>query len=299
MHRWEYRTLDVFTDRPFAGNQLAVFPDAETIPEPALQRLAREIAFSETVFLLPPLEGGSARIRIFTPMSEVPFAGHPILGAAMLVAERLGISHVSLESGRGEIQIDIQSERGHIPRGTMAQPIPTIAPFSPAESLLSALGIAQALLPVTVYDNGICHVYVMVDDPEVVAKIQPDVGALADIAREHSRGAVGFSVFAGGGTIWKTRMFAPAEGIIEDAATGSAAGPLALHLARHGLVPWGTEITISQGTEVGRPSTLFARAALVENMVGRIEVGGYVVAIGGGWFDATLIRESLLPSSDA
>lgn len=299
MDRWEYRTLDVFTDRPFAGNQLAVFPEAESIPEPALQRLAREIAFSETVFLFPPRQRGHAHIRIFTPMSEVPFAGHPVLGAAVLVADRLDLTSVTLESGRGEILIDIQVNSGKAPLGTMVQPVPSIAPFAPVDSLLSALGVTRSLLPVTVYSNGISHVYVMVEDLESVAGLQPDYSALAEIARGQALGALGFNVFAGSGTTWKARMFAPAEGIIEDAATGSAAGPLALHLARHGLNPWGAEITISQGTEVGRPSTLFARATLVENRVGRIEVGGHVVAIGGGWFDATLIRKSLLPSSDA
>ena len=299
MEKWEYRTLDVFTDRPFAGNQLAVFPDAEVIPEPALKRLAREIAFSETVFLLPPRQAGNARIRIFTPMSEIPFAGHPVLGAAILVADRLGISKVTLESGRGDIQIDVQAGSGNAALGTMVQPIPSIAPFAPVDALLGALGIARSLLPGTVYSNGISHVYVMVDDQETVAGLQPDYGALSEIAHEQALGAFGFNVFAGSGTTWKTRMFAPAEGIIEDPATGSAAGPLALHLARHGLNPWDTEITISQGAEVGRPSTLFARATLVENKVGRIEVGGHAVAIGGGWFDAALIRASLLPSSDA
>ncbi len=299
MDRWEYRTLDVFTDRPFAGNQLAVFPDAESIPESCLQQLAREIAFSETVYLFPPRQGGNARIRIFTPMSELPFAGHPILGAAVLVADRLAISSVRLESGSGEISIDVQAGPGYAARGTMVQPVPSIAPFAPVDALLNALGVSQSLSPVTLYYNGIAHVYVMVEDGETVAGLQPDYSALTEIARDQSLGALGFNVFAGSGNTWKTRMFAPAEGIIEDAATGSAAGPLALHLARHGLIPWDTEITISQGTEVGRPSTLFARAALVENRVGRIEVGGNAIAIGGGWFDAALIRDSLLPSSDA
>lgn len=299
MDKWEYRTIDVFTDRPFAGNQLAVFPDAESIPEPCLQHLAREIGYSETVYLFPPRQEGDARIRIFTPMSEVPFAGHPILGAAILVADRLGKESIRLESGRGEISIDVQAGPGHAARGTMVQPVPSIAPFSPVDALLNALGVSQSLSPVTLYDNGISHVYVMVSDFEAVAGLQPDYTALTEIAREQSLGTLGFNVFAGSGSIWKTRMFAPAEGIMEDAATGSAAGPLALHLARHGLIPWDTEITITQGAEVGRPSTLFARAALVENMVGRIEVGGYAIAIGGGWFDATLIRDSLLPSSDA
>lgn len=299
MDKWEYRTIDVFTDRPFAGNQLAVFPEAASIPEQVLQPLAQEIGYSETVFLFPPQQGGTARIRIFTPMSEVPFAGHPILGAAIFLAERHGLSSVRLESGKGEISIDVQTEPRYAARGTMVQPVPSIAAFSPVDELLNALGVSQSLLPISIYDNGIAHVYVMIQDMEAVATLLPDSSALVRIARDQALGMLGFNVFAGSGAAWKTRMFAPAEGIMEDAATGSAAGPLALHLARHGLIPWDTEITISQGTEAGRPSTLFARAGLVENTVGRIEVGGFAIAIGGGWFDAALICDSLLPSSNA
>ena len=101
---------------------------------------------------------------------------------------------------------------------------------------------------------------------------------------------VGFNVFSGSDLTWKTRMFAPADGIAEDPATGSAAGPLALHLARHERIPWGTEIRLSQGEEIGRPSELFARVTGDGDHVERIEVGGFAVPVGGGWFDAGLLR---------
>jgi trans-2,3-dihydro-3-hydroxyanthranilate isomerase len=100
---------------------------------------------------------------------------------------------------------------------------------------------------------------------------------------------VGCNVFAGSGTTWKTRMFAPADGIPEDPATGSAAGPLALHLARHGLIPWGAEIHIAQGAEIGRPSELFARVSGHADGVKRVEVSGFAVPVGGGWFDAGVV----------
>ena len=101
---------------------------------------------------------------------------------------------------------------------------------------------------------------------------------------------VGFNVFSGSDLSWKTRMFAPGDGIAEDAATGSAAGPLALHLARYGRIPWETEIRISQGKEIGRPSELFARVTGDADQVERIEVGGFAVPVGGGWFDGGLLR---------
>jgi trans-2,3-dihydro-3-hydroxyanthranilate isomerase len=289
MENWTFRIVDVFTDRPLTGNQLAVFEDASPIPGDLLQPLALEIGYAETVFVYPATEGGDARMRIFTPTSEVPFAGHPTLGTAVLTADRLGKEQVVLETGRGPVPVAIQRSAGSPPRGTMQQPIPTIALYLDPESLLEALGVARSELPITLYDNGIPHVYVMLERPDDVAALLPDLAALTRLARSTGQPLVGFNVFSGSDLSWKTRMFAPADGVPEDAATGSAAGPLALHLARHGLIPWDTEIRIAQGAELGRPSELLARIALVDNEVGKIEVSGYAVPVGGGWFDADLL----------
>ncbi len=289
MENWIFRTVDVFTDRPLEGNQLAVFEDASAIPESLLQPLAREIGFSESVFLYPPAEGGDARMRIFTPSNEVPFAGHPTLGTAVLLAQRLGKDEVVLETGRGAVPVSIVRTAGPAWRGTMQQPIPAILPFPEPNALLDALGVRRSEIPVTLYDNGIPHVYVMLERPEMVAAVRPDGAALVQVAKDLGLPIIGFNVFSGEGLVWKTRMFAPADGIFEDPATGSAAGPLALHLARHGLIPWGAEITIAQGAEVGRPSQLLARASLVDNTVGQIAVSGFAVPVGGGWFDAGVI----------
>jgi trans-2,3-dihydro-3-hydroxyanthranilate isomerase len=287
---WTFETLDVFTDRPLAGNQLAVFPDARVIPESLLQRLAQEIGFSETVFAFPDAPDADARIRIFTPTSEVPFAGHPVLGTAILLARRLERDRVLLATGRGQIPIAIDRAACPATRGTMRQPIPSIGADPEPARLLAALGVASSLLPVTIYDNGIPHVYVTLDSPARVAALEPDFGALARLARDTDTAILGINVCAGAGLNWKTRMFAPADGIVEDAATGSAAGPLALHLARHRLVSWGAEIRIEQGAEIGRPSELFARVSGDADSVQRIEVGGCAVPVGGGWFDADALN---------
>src|ERR687888_551355 len=183
-----YSVVDVFTDRPLAGNQLAVFTDATDIPEELLQPLAREMAFSETVFVYRPEADGHVRIRIFTPTLELPFAGHPILGTAFVLG----------------------------------------------------------------------------------APLQLDLAALRHFD-------VGANCFAGSDSRWKTRMFAPFHGVAEDPATGSAAGPLAVHLLRHGLIAAGDEIEISQGAEIGRPSTLYARAWGTPDEIERVEVGGSAV----------------------
>lgn len=292
MPTWDFRIVDVFTDQPLAGNQLAVFADAADIPEPLLQPLAREIGFSETVFALPPRDGGDARVRIFTPQNEIPFAGHPTLGTAVLLADTLGKDRVVLETGRGAVPVTIDRVTGRASRGTMEQPIPTIAAYPDPDALLRTLGVDKSLLPVTVYDNGIPHVYVMLPSPDDVAALTPDASALVRLAREAGMPILGFNVFSGAGRDWKTRMFAPADGVPEDAATGSAAGPLALHLARHGLIPWGTEIRIAQGDEIGRPSALFARVVGEGDWVERVEVSGYAVPVGGGWFDAARLTVS-------
>jgi trans-2,3-dihydro-3-hydroxyanthranilate isomerase len=289
VERWAFRIVDVFTERPLAGNQLAVFEDAARIPESRLQPLAQEIGYSETVFVYPGA-GGDARIRIFTPTSEVPFAGHPVLGTAVVVATSLATDRVVLETGRGPIPVRIDRASGPATRGTMEQPIPTFNLYNKTEGFLHALGVVRSVLPVTIYDNGLLHIYAMLERPDDVAALEPDFSALSGLARSSGMPLVGFNVFSGSGLAWKTRMFAPADSITEDPATGSAAGPLALHLARHGRIPWDTEIRIAQGAEIGRPSELFARVSGDADNVTRIEVSGYAVPVGGGWFDGELLR---------
>ncbi|HLL49221.1 MAG TPA: PhzF family phenazine biosynthesis protein, partial [Thermomicrobiales bacterium] len=261
MESWDFRIVDVFTERPLVGNQLAVFEDAEGIPEALLQALALEIGYAETVFAYLAQNGSDARIRIFTPTAEVPFAGHPVLGTAVVVATKLGKDRVVLETGRGLVPISIDQTSRPATRGTMEQPLPTVALYDNPDAYLAALGIERSVLPVTIYNNGIPHVYAMLEHPEDVAALKPDFSALTALAHRSQMPLVGFNVFSGSDLRWKTRMFAPADGIAEDAATGSAAGPLALHLARHGRIPWDTEIRIAPGRR-DRPAERALRACL-------------------------------------
>ena len=271
-----YVLLDVFTDTPLEGNQLAVFADGRGVAGERMQRLAREMNLSETVFVLPAEEGGDARIRIFTPLSELPFAGHPTLGAAFALGTALGLPTVRLETGVGIVPVDLERERERVVFGRMRQAIPSWAPFEREAELLAAIGVERSRLPVEAYENGPLHVYVELDSEEAVAALRPDMGALAEI------GEIGANCFAGSGRRWKTRMFAPADGVPEDPATGSAAGPLAIHLCRHGRVGFGEEIEISQGEELGRPSILHARADGAGDSIERVEVAGAAVIVGGG-----------------
>lgn len=275
---YRYVVADVFTDTPLAGNALAVFTDARGLDDGAMQRLAREINLSETVFVLPAEADGHARIRIFTTARELAFAGHPVLGTAFVLGAPLQLGLIDLETARGVVPVVLdRDDAGRIVFGRMAQPVPAVAPVEDPAPLLAALGVERSLLPVERYDNGVDHVLVCLGSEAEVAALVPDLGALARI------GGTGVNVFAGSGRRWKTRMFSPDLGI-EDPATGSAAGPLACHLARHGLVDWGTELELEQGAEVGRPSRLVARAEGGGGLIDAVEVGGAAVVVARGEF---------------
>jgi trans-2,3-dihydro-3-hydroxyanthranilate isomerase len=274
---FRFVVVDVFTDTPLEGNQLAVFTDARELPEQLLQPLAREMNFSETVFVYPS-EAAHARIRIFTPAAELPFAGHPTLGSAFVLGQPMQLDAIALETGVGVVPVRLEREGATVVFGRMDQPIPTVEPFE-EPTLLAALGVERTELPVELYDNGMRNVYLALESEEAVVAVDADHKALARLGPR-----LGFNCFAGSGSRWKTRMFAPGEAVPEDPATGSAAGPLAVHLARHGRIGWGDEIVVSQGAEVGRPSTLYARADGSADRIDRVEVGGSAVVVARGEF---------------
>ena len=272
-----YVVADVFTDVPLQGNQLAVIEDARGLSDELMQRAARELNLSETVFVLPA--GGDdhdAHIRIFTPALELPFAGHPVLGTAFVVGERLGLDVVRLRCAQGIVPVALQRRDGAIVYGEMEQPVPTWTLFDRAAEVLAAVGVQRSELPVEVYDNGVRHAYVCLPDAAAVAALTPDIGALGRF------GAVGVSCFAADGARVKSRMFGPGLGVAEDPATGSAAGPLAVHLARHGVVGFGERVEILQGVEIDRSSTLYAQAEGSAERIDRVLVGGTAVVVARG-----------------
>ena len=279
MRTFRYVVADVFTDKPLAGNQLAVFTDARGLGDDEMQSLAREMNFSESVFVLPPENDGHVRIRIFTPTNEMLFAGHPTLGSAFVLGGPLQVEEIRLETGAGTVPVVLEREGDRIVFGRMRQPIPTWKPYDDEARLLAALRVERSELPVEHYDNGMQHVYVALGSEEEVAALKPDLSALVEVPA-----LLGINCFAGSGTHWKTRMFAPGGGVPEDPATGSAAGPLAVHLARHGRIGFGEEIEVSQGTEIGRPSTLYARADGSAKKIDVVEVGGSAVIVARGEF---------------
>lgn len=264
-------TLDVFTSRRFAGNPLAVFPDARGLDPAQLQGIAREMNLSETVFILPPeTPGNTARVRIFTPVEELPFAGHPNVGAALLVAAE-GLpwcpapgDSLAFEEGAGRVAIDILRRDGAPPMARVRAPAPlTLGPKRSAAEVAALAGLSpEQILGDGIYASVGAGFLFAETGREALVRARPDHAAFA---REAERLRLdGFSalpalhLFARGqnGRV-DARMFAPLSGIVEDPATGSAAAALgALLFAREGL----TRLAIRQGEDMGRPSDILVEA---------------------------------------
>jgi trans-2,3-dihydro-3-hydroxyanthranilate isomerase len=274
-----YAIADAFTTTPLEGNPVAVFLDAAGLSTERMQQIAREMNLSETTFVFPAENGGDARIRIFTPVNELPFAGHPLLGTAFVLGESTTADRIVVETAMGPVPVEFDREDGRIVVGRMRQPIPGWEPYHRTDHLLAALGVSDPCLPVEAYRNGPRHVLVALGSEQELERVTPEIRALAELP---DMAAI---CFAGSASSWTMRMFAPAYGVVEDAATGSAAGPVAIHLARYGVVEWGRPLTIRQGAQVGRPSTLHVRVAGAAEGVDAVEVGGAAVVVGRGTLD--------------
>ncbi|MFI6942078.1 PhzF family phenazine biosynthesis protein [Streptomyces sp. NPDC050418] len=271
-----YVVVDAFTRERLRGNPVAVFFDGDDLSAGTMQLIAREMNLSETTFVLRPRHGGDARIRIFTPVNELPFAGHPLLGTAAALGERTENGTLRLETEMGTIACALDREGGEVTGVRMWQPVPTWEPFDRSGELLAALGVTESTLPVEIYRNGPRHVFVGLESDASLSALRPDHRALAafdDLAT---------NCFAGSGTRWRTRMFSPAYGVVEDAATGSAAGPLAIHLLRHKVLAQGLGIEITQGVDIRRPSCMRARIEAAGSDIKAVEVGGDCVIAARG-----------------
>jgi len=272
-----YFICDVFSAEPFQGNQLAVFTDGRPLAAAEMQALAVELHLAETVFLFPPDQDGDVKIRIFRGRTELPFAGHPVLGTAFIVGYALDVDRVKLETASGIVVVDLERADGQIRFGRMEQPIPERRQFRDQVHLLLALGVTSSRLPIESYSNGPTHVYVGFETEEEVRRLTPNLAALRDLE-------VGVVCFAGRRSSWKMRMFRTGVDSFEDAATGSAAGPLAVHLIRHGEIASGEEIDVYQGAEIGRPSQLTVSASVAGDRIESVSVGGAAVLVAEGHF---------------
>jgi trans-2,3-dihydro-3-hydroxyanthranilate isomerase len=271
-----YEVVDVFTDTPFAGNPLAVVLDADGLETEQLQAIAREFNLSETAFPMPAPDGASYGLRIFTPATELPFAGHPSVGSAS-VLHRLGRIPAGPNvqaCGAGLLDVLVGADEVTLSGGT-----PTVgAPLEPAP-LLHALGLTAADLagpPPRFAGTGIEFAYLLVR-PEALASVRLDTSAVSAL------GGTGVSLSSWDGTTARTRVFPGNVGIAEDAATGSAALGFGVYLAVSGLVGDGThEYVVQQGVEMGRPSTLRCTVDVVGGAATGTTVTGRTVPIAKG-----------------
>ncbi len=295
MDRARYLLVDVFTDRPFGGNQLAVFVEGDRVPEALMQPIAREMNLSETTFVLPPRDAANTlALRIFTPLQELPMAGHPTVGSAFALAVdgRLGgETELRFEEGVGVIPVELELTGGRPAGAWMDQPLPEFGPvLEDRQAAARMLGLETADLaddlPLEVVSCGLPFLYVPLASLAAVerASLRMDLWwqLLDGFASSHvylfSRETVDPAATV------HARMFAPAAGVPEDPATGSASGPLACYLVRYGLAGDGerAKVRCEQGLEIGRPSRIEVEVWRDGDAVRRVRVGGSCVLVGEG-----------------
>jgi trans-2,3-dihydro-3-hydroxyanthranilate isomerase len=283
---------DVFTEQAFGGNQLAVFPDGTGISDALMQAYARELNFSETTFVLPPRKDGHThRVRIFTPTKEIPFAGHPNIGTAIVLAAAGQAGAFVFDEDVGTVRITASADGD---RGFAELTLERAAEIRPSDiaparltAMVSLPESAVGPLPAFAMSFGLPFFVVPLKDAASVAAAKLDPGVWEAVLPPDAWSRDVYVVagdFAPGGRL-KVRMFAPADGIPEDPATGSAAAALASCLAAalpdtDGEFPW----SIEQGAEIGRPSLISAVAVKHGGRVVSIRVGGSAVIVGGGSF---------------
>jgi trans-2,3-dihydro-3-hydroxyanthranilate isomerase len=272
-----YVICDVFTEQPLAGNPLCVFTDARRLDAERMLALAREMNLSETVFVLPAERGGHARLRIFTPRQELPFAGHPTLGAAFVLGGPLEVGILRLEVPAGIVPVQLTREGARVTFGWFTPPAPRPVEAPELSRVVLALGAPPLAFGAGAYESGARHISVPLASADAVRGLQPDLGALAA-----ATDAI-VSAFHFDGERCKSRVFAPRAGVSEDPATGSAAAPLALHLLRHGRLSR-SSFVIEQGTELSRPSQLHVQIAQPAGDTPEISVGGSAVIVARGQF---------------
>jgi len=287
----EYCTLDVFTERRFGGNPLAVVLDAEDIDDASMQCIAREFNYSETTFVLRPSDAShTARVRIFTPGSELPFAGHPTVGTAYALAAlgRIPSStrDIVFEERVGPVPVRIdRNADGSVRRGvlTTAQAPERIETLADSEAAAAMVGLPAAALVAApeVWSCGLPFLVVPLVDVDALQTARLDLPRWSALLAGRSSQKV-YLLARSGEQQWRTRMFAPGQGVPEDPATGSAAAALAGWLARRIAGDGDRSWQILQGQEIGRPSTIELLYKQTGDVARRVRVGGSSVMVARG-----------------
>jgi len=288
-----FHRVNVFTDKYFSGNPLVVIPDALGLEDVEMQLIAKEMATSETTFVFPPESREAAyKVRIFTPNAEIPFAGHPSLGTAYVMAElgRLPVTEpvtiINQELKVGVLPLEIFLKEGEVERVVMTQKETELgACLTDIQELASALGLEKEVIgstgmDVAIISTGIPQVFVPLPDLRTIRELRPRFLELRE--QERKLGVIGCCVFTletkDKDALVHMRFFSPAQGVREDPATGSAAGGLGAYLALRGFLPKSMEFQIEQGEEIGRPSKIYVEVKT--DRMGhpyKVKVGGKVI----------------------
>jgi trans-2,3-dihydro-3-hydroxyanthranilate isomerase len=297
MARCEYRLVDVFTRERFGGNPLAVFPDARELDPTLMQRIASELNLSETTFVLPAQRPDcDVRVRIFTPRRELPMAGHPTVGTAFVLAAegRVSGDRLTFELGVGPTRVDLVPGPDGGPVWRMTQPTPRFGPrLVDHVAVATALGLVVEDLvterPIEAVATGLPFLMVELRDLDALARARLQPLLWSTLPAIHDDAIMPYLFVRTRPGAVRARMFAPGEGIAEDPATGSAAGPLGAYLVQHGALAAGRDrvarLEVAQGVEMGRPSQMFVEVEGRPGEVETVRVGGAAVAVGGGWID--------------
>jgi trans-2,3-dihydro-3-hydroxyanthranilate isomerase len=291
--------VDVFTDTPFCGNPLAVILDGQGLTSEQMQAIAREMNLSETTFVLPSTDAAAhAKVRIFTPQLELPFAGHPVVGTSYVLATEGLISRrgerfeIGLELGIGMVPVEIACRDEVVTQVTMTQRAPqflAILPPADVGQLARGLGLdSQDIigtgLPAQLVSTGLPQLMVPVHSLAAVQAITLELGALRTICQRydtHSIYAFTRETVTPSADV-HSRLFAPLAGVLEDPATGSASGALGAYLVHHRVLGGGAAVVRlenEQGHELGRPSRILIEVMKHGSTISRVRVGGAVVKV--------------------
>ena len=299
MRRLHYHLVDVFTDRAFGGNPLAVITNGRGVSGETMQLVAKEFHLSETTFVLPPDDPRHDwRVRIFTPGSELPMAGHPTIGTTFVLAREHLIprgereSNIVLEEGVGPVPVRVEFEAGEPVFAEMSQPLPNFGPQLADTTAVAAMISLDAedldpSLPVEVVSCGVPFLFVPLRSLDAARRARPRADLMERVAQEHGVPPQVF-VFTreteSASSTVHSRMFAPNFGITEDPATGGASGPLGCYLVRHRIAPSdpAAEIVSEQGIEMGRPSYIRIRIERDGEDFTAVRVGGQCHFMGEG-----------------
>jgi trans-2,3-dihydro-3-hydroxyanthranilate isomerase len=290
--------LDVFAPKIFAGNQLAVFPNAADIPKNRFSQLAREMNYSETTFVLPPKSSeANAAVRIFTPNTELPFAGHPTLGTAFLLAATGAVKlskeqTMVLELKAGLVRVSVELKDSQRGKAIMEQPVPqSRGTFSDLSTIASSICLSpEDIAPYSpeIFANAVSFFIVPIKSMRALERARPN-GAILEtlLTKLNVEGLICFSTeTVEAGSQAHVRAFFPGLGINEDPATGSAQGPLTAYLFKNNLLKKGAKYRVAteQGYQIGRPSKLVTTFEVSDNLITSIKVGGDVLLMAKGEF---------------